>query len=208
MNDQYRKKMIRNFKKILSISIITASLLNSCSFLKEVTTLGKCEFRTTTLENPELAGVDVSRIGSFSDIGFTDMAIITASILKGDLPLDFTLNIEARNPNPATAALNRLEYMAYIDDVQIATGALNERIEIPANGGVAKIPLQLHTDLIDLMKGDSRQAIVNFGLNLADAGNKPTRVSIKVKPTILVGAIEIAYPGYFTVKYDFSSGDN
>ncbi|MFC2112346.1 hypothetical protein ACFLTA_03685 [Bacteroidota bacterium] len=207
MNDQYPTIMIRKLRKNIVPIVLMASLLNSCSFLKEVTTLGKCEFRVTTLEDPRLAGVDISNINSFGDIPFTDMGIITASILKGLLPLDFTLNVEAKNPNPAMAALNKLEYIAFIDDVEIAAGILDKRIEIPANGGVAIIPLRLNTDLIDIMKKDSRQALVNFGLNLADAGNRPTRVSIKIKPAILVGAIEIAYPGYFKLKYDFSSGE-
>ena len=100
--------------------IFFSFMLSSCSFLKEIATLGKCEFRVTTLENPTLAGIDVSDISSLGDFGFADMGILTASIMKGILPLDFTLNIEARNPNPATAAMNRLEYIALIDDVQIA----------------------------------------------------------------------------------------
>lgn len=199
--------MIRNLIKIFSLLFFAIIALSSCSLLKEITTFSKCEFRTTTLENPELAGVDVSHVRSLGDIGFADMAILTTSVMRGVLPLDFTLNVEAKNPNPAMAALNRLEYIAFIDDVEVATGTLNERIEIPANGGIATIPLRLHTDLINILQGDSRQAVINFGLNLADAGEKPTRVSIKVKPTILVGSIEIPYPGYFTVDYDFSSGE-
>lgn len=199
--------MIRNIIKVLPVFILVSSLLSSCSFLKEISTLGKCEFRMTTLENPDLAGVDISQIHDFSDLNFIDMGIISASILKGELPLSFTLNIEARNPNPATAALSSLEYIAFIDDVEVASGEMNQRIEIPANGGIAIIPLRLQTDLIEILKKDSRQTLVNFGLNLADAGNRPTRVSIKVKPTILVGAMEINYPGYFTVKYDFASGE-
>jgi LEA14-like dessication related protein len=160
-----------------------------------------------TLEDPEIAGVDVSQVSSFTDLSLVDMGMISASFLKGALPLSFTLNVEVRNPNPAMAALNGLEYLAFIDDVKIASGQLDRRIEIPANGGVTTVPLRLSTDLIEIMKKDSRQALVNFGLNLADAGKRPTRVSIKVKPTILVGATEINYPGYFTVKHDFTSGD-
>jgi LEA14-like dessication related protein len=207
MNDPNIHNMMRNLVKQIMVLVLAPILLNSCSLLQEISTLGKCEFRVTTLDNPELAGVDVSRIQSYSDLGIANLAIMTSSIMRGELPLTFTLNVEAKNPNPATAALNKLEYMAFIDDVQIASGALNQRIEIPANGGIATIPLQLHTDLIEILKKDSRQALVNFGLNLADAGNRPTRVSLKVKPTVLVGALEINYPGYFTVKYDFSSGE-
>jgi LEA14-like dessication related protein len=202
--------MIKNISRLsvfIPMILLAAISMNSCNFLKEITTLGKCEFRMTTLENPEIAGVDVSKIRSFTDLNFVDMGIISSSFLKGDLPLSFTLNVEVRNPNPAMAALNSLEYLAFIDDVEVARGNLDRRIEIPANGGVTSIPLRLNTDLIDILKKDSRQALVNFGLNLADAGNHPTRVSIKVKPTILIGAMEINYPGYFTVKHDFTSGD-
>jgi len=202
--------MIKNISRlsiVIPMILLAAIAVNSCNFLKEISTLGKCEFRVTTLEDPEIAGVDVSQIRSFTDLNFVDMGIISASMLTGDLPLSFTLNVEARNPNPAMAALNGLEYLAFIDDVEVARGNLDRRIEIPANGGVTTIPLRLSTDLIDILKKDSRQALVNFGLNLADAGNRPTRVSIKVKPTILVGAMEINYPGYFTVKHDFTSGD-
>jgi LEA14-like dessication related protein len=202
--------MLKNISRLsifIPVVLLVAISENSCNFLKEISTLGKCEFRVTTLEDPEIAGVDVSRIRSFTDLNMVDMGIISASMLKGDLPLSFTLNVEARNPNPAMAALNSLEYLAFIDDVEVARGSLDRRIEIPASGGVTTIPLRLSTDLIDILKKDSRQALVNFGLNLADAGNRPTRVSIKVKPTILVGAMEINYPGYFTVKHDFTSGD-
>lgn len=200
-------KKISRLSIVILIIIFATIAVNSCNFLKEISALGKCEFRVTTLDDPEIAGVDVSQIRSFTDLSFVDMGIISASFLKGDLPLSFTLNVEVRNPNPATAALNGLEYLAFIDDVEVASGQLDRRVEIPANGGVTSIPLRLNTDLIDIMKKDSRQALVNFGLNLADAGNRPTRVSIKVKPTILVGAMEINYPGYFTVKHDFTSGD-
>ena len=207
MNVQNRQKMIRNLVKLTAVLVLFPCIFNSCSFLKEISTFAKCEFRMTTLEDPHLAGINVSQIHSYSDIGFADMAILTASVMKGELPLTFTLNVEAKNPNPVMAALNKLEYLAFIDDVQVASGALNQRIEIPASGGIALIPLQLQTDLIEILNKDSRQALVNFGLNLADAGNRPTRVSLKVKPTILVGAMEIIYPGYFTVKYDFTSGE-
>ena len=195
------------FLSILLLTITLGVFVHSCNFLKEISALGKCEFRVTTLEDPAIAGVDVSQIRSFTDLSFFDMGIISSSILTGDLPLSFTLNVEVRNPNPAQAALNSLEYLAFIDDVEVASGQLDQRIEIPANGGVSTIPLKLQTDLIEILKKDSRQALVNFGLNLADAGQRPTRVSMKVKPTILVGAMEINYPGYFTLQHEFSSGE-
>ena len=200
---------MKTIRKLLAIPAIIALIGagQSCSFLKEISTLGKCEFKMGTLEQPLIAGIDVSSIKSFSDLSFIDVGIIGAAVLKGELPLSFTLNVEARNPNPVTAALNRLEYIAYIDDVEIAAGALDQRVEIAPNGGTTNIPLRLSTDLVRILNKDSRSALFNFGLNLADASNKPTRVTLKVKPTIMVGMAELQYPGYFNVRHDFTSGD-
>ena len=181
--------------------------MQSCSILKEVGALGKCEFKMGTLEQPVIAGIDVSKVNNFTDLSMIDMGMIGSSVLRGELPLSFTLNIEARNPNPIGAAMNRLEYMAYIDDVEIARGSIDQRVEIGAGGGTTMIPMRLTTDLVRILNKDSRAAIFNFGLNLADASNRPTRVTLKVKPTIMVGVMEIQYPGYFSVKHDFTSGD-
>jgi LEA14-like dessication related protein len=198
---------IRNYTLYPLCFLLLLTGIQSCSFLKEISTLGKCEFRMGTLEKPVIAGIDVGRINNFTDLTLVDAGIVGASVLRGELPLSFTLNIEARNPNPATAALNRLEYMAYIDDVEIARGSLDQRVEIAPNGGIAIIPLRLSTDLVSILNKDSRAALFNFGLNLADASNRPTRVTLKVKPTIMVGMMEIVYPGYFNVQHDFSTGD-
>ena len=127
MNVHNLHKMKGKILKTLAVLLFVSFMINSCSFLKEMASLGKCEFRLTTLENPVLAGIDVSQVRSYSDIGLADLAILTTSIIKGELPLSFTLNVETRNPNPAMAALNKLEYLAFIDDVQVASGSLTRR---------------------------------------------------------------------------------
>jgi len=191
----------------LACILVPAIILQSCAFLKEIGALGKCEFRMGTLERPMIAGIEVSKINRFSDLSLSETAAVGSSVLKGELPLTFTLNIEARNPNPATAALNRLEYIAFIDDVEMARGLFDRRVEIPPGDGITTIPLQLSTDLVRILDKESRAALFNFGLNLADASNRPTRVTLKIKPTIMIGMAEIVYPGYFNIKYDFTSGN-
>ena len=200
-------KSTRNYTFGTVYVLVLFTFIQCCSFLKEISTLGKCEFRMGTLEQPFIAGIDVSKIHNFTDLTLMDVGIVGASVMRGELPLSFTLNVEARNPNPATAALNRLEYMVYIDDVEVAKGSLDQRVEIAANGGIVNIPLRLSTDLVRILNKDSRATLFNFGLNLADASSRPTRVTLKVKPTIIVGMMEIEYPGYFNVKHDFTSGD-
>lgn len=180
--------------------------LCSCSYLKELTALKDCEFRVGTMENPVLAGVDISRIVTVKDYSLEQTGKITKSILQGTLPLSFTLNIEVKNPNKINASLNRLGYIAYIDKTEIASGSMEEQIVIPAGGGIATIPLKVETDILDLLKKEPINTLLNYTLNLADNGNRPVRVSVKIKPWIKIGVREFEYPGYLTITQDFSTG--
>jgi len=122
-----------------------------------------------------------------------------------DEPLNFTLNVEVKNPNPGTAGLTKLDWILFIDDIQMVSGVNEQRVQIPGNGGTGTIPLTIGVNLKEVLKGKSGDAIANFGLNLAGAGNKPTRITLKAKPTIMVGSQYIAYPGYLTVQNEFTS---
>ena len=177
-------------------------LIVSCAYLKELSALKQCDFRYGTLENPALAGVNIEDIKDIEDLGFRDMGMVAQSIFKGKLPLTFTINVEVQNPNSKTASLNRLEYIALIDKVQIAEGEVNKRIEIPA-GGIASVPVEIETDIIRILQKDSRNALINFGLNLADASKKPTRVKLMIKPFIRIGNKDLEYPGYIKIRQEF-----
>ena len=82
---------------------------------------------------------------------------------------------------------------------------MQQNIQIPANGGTSIIPLTIGINLKEALKDKSGDAIANFGLNLAGAGNKPTRITLKAKPSIMVNGRSIAYPGYLTVENEFTS---
>ncbi len=193
---------------ILSLFIATLFTLSSCDILEQasqVANLTKCEFRLKSVDQLRLAGVNIQQVDQFSDLTFMDAARITAAATSGNLPLNFTLNVEAKNPNGATAGLNRLDWILLIDDIEMVSGVNEQNIQIAANGGTSVIPLTIGINLKEALKGKSADAIANFGLNLTGAGNKPTRITLKAKPSIMVNGRSIAYPGYLTVENEFTS---
>jgi len=198
-------------KKIVSIilAIISLSIFSGCEILdqaRQVAMLSKCEFKLSSVDQLRLAGVNIQQVRKLTDLNMMDAAkITTAAISGGSLPLNFTLNVEARNPNAATAGLTKLDWILFIDDIQMVSGVNEQRIQIPGNGGTGTIPLTIGVNLKEVLKGKSGDAIANFGLNLAGAGNKPTRITLKAKPTIMVGSQTIAYPGYLTIQNEFTS---
>lgn len=182
-------------------------VFSGCRGLRELSRLADCEYKVNTLTNTTLAGVNVQRVKKFEDLRLTDAAIASQELIKGRLPLNFILNIEAKNPNKEQAAVGRLEWKAFIDNVEIATGIHPNRVVIPGNGGTAVIPLQVGCDVLQILSSnEKRNTLLNFGMNLADAGDKPTRVSIKIRPSIQIAKKTIASPTFFTLGYTFGNG--
>jgi len=189
--------------KILFLILVV--FIASCAQINQLTNLLTCDFRLSTAENITLGGVNVQKFKSFNDLKLLDGATLLANVASGSLPLNFTLNVEARNPNKEKAALNKLDWIAFIDDTQIATGTTAKRVEIAPNNGTGTFPIQVNADLVKLLSGQAGKNIINFGLNLVDAGNRPTRISLKAKPTVMVGNYSVQYPGYITIKKDFGA---
>ena len=193
------------------IALLFATALFSLAFTgcevleqaQQAINLKNCDFRIRSVQNITVAGINVQNIKSVSDLKLTDAAKLTAAVAGSSFPLSLTLNLEGRNPNASSAGLNKIDYILFIDDIQMTAGNLAKSFTIPPNNGTTVIPMQFSVNLKEVLQGKSLDAIINFGLNLAGVGNKPTRVSMKVKPTILIGMTELEYPGYITVGTEF-----
>jgi LEA14-like dessication related protein len=181
--------------------------MNGCSILSELTALTKCEYKFHSAQDPVIAGIDMSSVQTYSDLTFMDGQRVVATILQKKLPFAITANVEVYNPGPVNAAVNYIDWIAFIDDVQISSGRIERRIEIAPNGGTSIVPIRIETDLFEYLKGDNPRTMLNFGLNLIDAGGQPTRLSMKIRPSVYIGGRLIPSPEYFTISKEFSSGD-
>ena len=196
-------------KKISIFFFILISFnFNACQVAEQVTqmsTFAKCQFRIASVQNITLAGVDVQKIQQMNQISALDVFNITTAFASGSLPLSMMLNIEVKNPNASTAAMNALEWIFLIDQTELLRGNLTQQIKVNPNGGVTNLPLQISVDLKKAINGQSMNSLVNLALNLVDASNKPCRVSLKIKPSIMFGNYSINYPGYITIQKEFSA---
>ncbi|MDO1446770.1 hypothetical protein Q0590_10935 [Rhodocytophaga aerolata] len=175
----------------------------SCRQLKELQTFANCDFRLANLENTTLAGINVQNVRSISDLNLVQAAKITQSYASGSLPLNLIVNMEVKNPNATTAAMNSVDWIMVIDDKEIVDGTINERVQIAPDGGVTTLPIRISTDLRKVLSGMPAEQAVNMGLGLSGNGGKPTRVTLKIKPSIMVGQTVLKYPGYINVNQDF-----
>jgi len=181
--------------------------LHGCAVFSEITALRKCEFRLHSLEEPRLCGIEVSQKRSWKDFSFLEGQQIAASLLNSSLPFEILVNLEVRNPGSKLAAVNTIQWIAYVDDVQVAQGAVIQRVEIPPSHGRVLIPMLLQTDLIEFLEKGHPRSMLNFALSLINAKDRSSHVFLKIKPSVRVGKRTIPYPGYFTLTKEFSAGD-
>lgn len=173
--------------------------LNGCKSIFETKRMADCVYEFHSVEKITLAGVKVGSASKLKDLAFPDLAKITQSYLSGTLPAKFTANISIQNPNKKLAALEKMEWKMFVEDVEIVNGVMDKRVEIGA--GLSTImPIDVELNLMTLLKDESKKELLNFALNLADAGGTPTKLSIKIKPSVRVGGVLIATPNFFTVN--------
>lgn len=193
-------------KKLLLLCSL-AGITQACSIISELTAFTRCEFRIHSIQDPAICNIDISNRSSWSDFTFMEGQRIAGSLLGGTLPVDMTANIEIRNPGPDKAAVRSIQWKAFIDDVKVVEGTVQEPVEVPPAGGRSLVPVRVHTDLFRYLEGENATAMLNFALNLIQAGDQSSRFSIQIKPSVLVGSQPITYPGYFTVTGEFSPGN-
>lgn len=194
--------------QILAFALTIVLLGSSCRTIRELKALSKCQFRIGSLVNARLAGINVQNIRSFTDLNLGQAAKVTSAYMSGNLPLEFTLNIEVKNPNSELAALNRLDWIAQYNDIDLINGVVNQRVAVQPNGGVARIPLGIRCNVKKVLQKLGREKALESPFELADERNRPKKVAVKLKPSMTIGkqGKSIPYPGYITVKKDFTAG--
>ena len=193
-------------KSFFIMTIAIAVVIVSCTELKQLATLAKCDFKLKSVDNIQLAGVNIQQMQNLSQVNALDVVKLTSAYMSKNLPLSFNLNVDTRNPNPTKAALTALDWILQIDDIDMTHGILNKRIEIAPNGGITTIPMNMNFDLFKVLTGESKDAVLNFAFNLTGVGNNtPSRITLKAKPTVMIGSVPIQYPGYISIKNTFVS---
>jgi hypothetical protein len=206
MNDPRKRWTPLGF--FLSLSLLT---LGGCAALKqfaEMNSFSKCQFRLASVEGTTLADVPIQGIKKISDINLMDMVKLRGVFSGGALPVHFILNLEVKNPNSSSAGMNKFQWLLYMDDTHLTSGLLEKRVEIGPNGAVGNVPLAVTLDLRKVLSGKTLDSMMNLALNIAGEGTKPTRLTIKIKPSILVAGQELEYPDYVTVSHEFTAEES
>ncbi|MEM1042794.1 MAG: hypothetical protein AAGI91_09205 [Bacteroidota bacterium] len=183
---------------LLPLLLVSAlPLLASCTALQEIANLRNVDFAIDGVTQTNLAGVDVQDVRGYDDLGPLEVARVGATLATGRMPLSFTLNLGATNPetNSVNARLVQLDWTLLLDNTETISGIFNDERVIPPGSDVL-IPISMELDLIDFF-GSNLPDIVN--LVGAITGQGSSEIALRARPTVTTPIGPITYPSQITI---------
>lgn len=188
--------------------ICLLAMFTSCSINKQaqqIKALGQCDYKLLNASNVSIAGTNIDKLLGSKNLNVVNMPSLALAYLRKDVPLKATLNLQISNPSNNLAAINNFDYILLINQQEIANGTVNQMISVTANKKVT-VPVQLNANIYQfLANGKTLQDIGAFLSGAVNGTEQKGLVTVKIKPSIVVGGNLVKYPGFITIDKEISN---
>lgn len=193
--------------KIIMICFLAIGL-SSCGINKQaqqIKALEQCDYKLNDINQITIAGTDLKKLITDQSISLVNLPALALGFLRQDIPLRASLKLEIINPSNSLAAINNFDYIILVNRQELVSGTVDQRVSIEP-GQSTTVPLQLNANIYQFLSNQKILEEVTAFLTSAKNG-KETKglVTIKIKPSIMVGGNLVKYPGYITIDKEVSS---
>lgn len=195
-------------KKIIT-ALLLIFTLTSCDVLNQVSgayQLTQCEYKYNSINNIQLAGIN---LGDGTSLSLSNFASISSILMGGNLqtiPFSMNLKLDVKNPNQSVALLNALDYSITINDMEFTTGNVVTPLRVEA-GQTGTLPITVGVDLKNLMNTYSKDVVAKDMSGFLGLSSNETKVTLKLWPKLMVGNTLIKVPTAIPVSFTFGGGD-
>jgi hypothetical protein len=193
-------------KKQYALLILLSVFISACSVLHTIENVGRLKYKIYSATDYRLQGIDLSGKRSLKDFNSVEMLKLTAGFIKGNLPLTFVINVEAKNPNdgkggyPATdITLAGFPYRLFINEKEILKGDIEKQIVVPGVGESVIIPIKIEFDIAKSFKEKSLDDILLLLLQAGGVKGSTSNIKLLVQPSMGTPIGTIKYPEEITV---------
>ncbi|RNL54194.1 hypothetical protein [Pedobacter jejuensis] len=194
-------------KKTLLLCLLTISIF-SCGINKQaqqIKALEDCTYKIKNVNQITLAGTDLKRLIDQQDFNLASLPGVALGLLRKDIPLRANLNLEITNPSANLAAINQFEYKILVNNTDLAEGFVNQAVSIP-QGQTVTVPIQMGSNIYGLISnGNVLSDIMKAAQRGSKSDEKLGLLTIKIKPTFMIGNTPVKYPGYITINKDITN---
>jgi hypothetical protein len=190
---------IPTMRRLLSALALAAVTVSGCATLQQIAALRDVDFAIDRVTGLRLAGVDLSGVRSYRDLGINEVGRLTLAVSRGELPMDFSLHLTATNPadNGADARLVRMDWTLLIQDRETISGVFADETLL-RRGQPTDVPIDMSLDLFEFFSG-SAQDLVEVALSLTGQGGSQREVALRATPSVDTAIGPIRYPQPITI---------
>jgi hypothetical protein len=185
----------------VALACSLALSLASCATLQQIAALRQVDFSVDRLSNVRLAGVDLARVRSYSQLSAVEAARLATAVAQRTLPLELTIHLTAVNPedNSVDARLVRMDWTLLLQERETASGTLADETLL-RRGQATDVPLSVSLDLVDFFQG-SAQDLFALAVSIVDPNAPPTDVALRATPTVDTAIGPIRYRRPITIVH-------
>lgn len=195
--------------KNIFILCVFAIFLTGCSLNKQarqIQALKDCVYEIQSADSIYIAGRDVSKLIKNKAFELNNIPELAIAMFRKNIPLSANLILSIKNPGSKTASINQFEYIILLKDQELASGFVNQKINVGPNES-SRVPVRINANIYSfLSNGKTIQELVAFmnGGKTASTERKGI-LTIKIKPSFELGKSLVKYPGYITIEKELSS---
>jgi LEA14-like dessication related protein len=193
--------------KILTLCLTVVTLFG-CGVNKQaqqIAALEKCTYKLISAENITIGGTSINNIANMENLNLASLPGLALGLLRQDVPLKARLNLEIKNPSSSQAAINEFEYKVLINNQELATGFVNQLVDVQP-GGTTMVPVDLNLNAYKFISNKKvMQEVVEFLQAGSGTEERKGLVTLKIKPSIKVGNTLVKYPGFISMDKEISS---
>ena len=183
------------------VIIILFSGIN-CSIYETITNLSRLQFKLGDVNGFSVNGIDISNKSKLADFSPLEIINLSSIVTSGKLPISFTLNVEAKNPNDGTggykktdATLKSFPWRLQLDNKETISGNIASPVSVPGTGEISTIPIQINIDLLQFIENQGYESLLNLVLALGGQEGSAARLTLFADPTVSTVLGDINYPG-------------
>jgi hypothetical protein len=168
--------------------------------------LEKCNYSIKSADSIYLAGKDVSKLVQNKTFELSNVPGLALAFFRKNIPLRANVKLSISNPTSKTASINQFDYIILIKGQELATGSVDRKISLES-GTTTIVPVQINSNIYSfLSNGKTMEEILAFmGGAESGSGEKKSLITIKIRPSFMVGNKLIKYPGYISIDKELSS---
>ena len=189
-------------KKIILISILMLLANSGCSVYETMVNISRLKFKLGDINNFYISGINISNKTKLEEINPIELLKLSSDFASGKLPVSFTLNVEAKNPNDGTggypktdATLKSFPWRLEIDGNETIAGNIGSPVSVPGTGELTNIPINLNLDLLEFFSSQGYESLINLVFILGGKEGSASRLTLIATPTVTSPIGDIKYPG-------------